>query len=206
MKFLFKAVIGLSCMIGVANAEVVAPDAVIKTTVQEVLTIVKSDKEIQSGNQKKVQELVDAKVLPHFDFELMTKSALGLNWRQATPDQRKALTTEFRNMLVGTYTKAFVQYRDQVIQVAPLKLDASAVDAVVSTRIVKPGTQAISVKYYMQKVGDEWKVVDVEIENLRIVFSKRNEFDTKIKQSGVDGLIRELSGMNAGTIKKADAK
>lgn len=197
---------GFMCVMGAASAEVIAPDAVIQTTVQEVLSVVKGDKEIQSGNQKKVQELVDAKVLPRFDFERMTKSAMGKNWRQATPEQRKSLVTEFRNMLVGTYTKAFVQYRDQVVQVLPLKLAANADQAVVSTRIVKQGTQPISVKYYMEKVGDEWKVVDVEIENLRIVVSQRGSFDTKVKQVGIDGLIKELSGMNAGTVHKAEAK
>ncbi len=132
MKKLVNVVaVALLCMTGVAQAEIVAPDELIKTTAQDVLTIVKQDKDIQAGNQKKILDLVDAKVLPHFDFTRMTQLAVGKAWRTATPEQKQALVTEFRNMLVRTYTKAFTVYRDQTVEVKPFKMPADAVEVTV---------------------------------------------------------------------------
>src|SRR3989338_8258419 len=140
MKRLVNVVVAaLLCMAGVAQAEMVSPDELIKTTAQDVLTIVKQDKDIQAGNQKKILALVDAKVLPHFDFTRMTQLAVGKYWRTATNEQKQALVTEFRNMLVRTYTKAFTVYRDQTIDVKPSRLAAGATEVTVKTAINKPG-------------------------------------------------------------------
>ena len=117
MKGLLKVAAVMLCMIGVAQAEMVAPDELVRTTAQDVLAIIKQDKDIQAGNQKKTLALVDAKVLPHFDFTRMTRLAIGKHWRTATNEQKQALVTEFRNMLVRTYTKAFTVYHDQTVEV-----------------------------------------------------------------------------------------
>jgi len=207
MKLLLKIAAGLLCMVGVAQAEVVAPDVLIKTTAQDVLAIVKQDKEIQAGNQKKILELVDQKVLPHFDFTRMTQLAAGKNWRAATPVQKQALVTEFRNLLVRTYTKAFTQYSDQTVDVKPLKMAADATEVTVKTSISKPGAQPIQVDYEMKKTAAGWKAYDISIDGASMVMSYRGTFATQVAQSGIDGLIKTLADKNANAAsRKADVK
>jgi len=203
-------VVAMLCIVGVAQAEVVAPDALIKTTAQEVLAIVKQDKDIQAGNQKKILDLVDAKVLPHFDFTRMTQLAVGKAWRTATPEQKQALATEFRNMLVRTYTKAFTVYRDQTVEVKPFKMPADAVEATVKTVINKPGGQPIPVDYEMKKTADGWKAYDISIEGVSMVISYRGTFASEIQEKGIDGLIKTLSEKNTNaanvSLRKAETK
>lgn len=207
---LLRMIAGVLMSVGVAHADVVAPDVLINTTVQEVLAIVKQDKDIQAGNQKKILELVDAKVLPHFDFTRMTQLAVGKSWRAATPEQKQALVTQFRNMLVRTYTKAFTVYRDQTVEVKPFKMAADATEATVKTLINKPGAQPVPVDYEMKKSADGWKAFDVSIEGVSMVMSYRGTFDTQIQQNGIDGLIKMLSDNNVSaanvSLRKAEAK
>ena len=177
-------------------AELQAPDALIKNTAQEVLTIVKQDKDIQAGSQKKVLQMVDAKVLPHFNFTRMTRLAVGKHWRTATPQQKQALEAEFRNMLVRTYTKAFTVYRDQEVEVKPLKIADGATEVTVKTTIVKPGTPSIPVNYDMEKTPDGWKVFDLIIEGVSLVTNYRSTFSEQIQRGGIDGLIKTLVEKN----------
>ena len=212
MKVLQKMIPGalMFCALGAAHAEVIAPDELIKNTVQEVIAIIKQDKSIQAGDQKKIIALVDAKVLPHFDFARMTQLAVGKYWRTATPEQKQALTMEFRDMLVRTYTKVFTVYRDQTIEMKPLRMDAGGTEATVQTVINKPGSQAIPVNYEMEKAADGWKVFDISIEGVSMVMSYRGTFASQIQDGGIDGLIKTLSDKNAGSaggdMHKADAK
>lgn len=210
MRGLIKFVVGFFCMVGAAQAEMVAPDVLVKNTVQDVLAIIKQDKDIQAGNQKKILELVDAKVLPHFDFERMTRLAVGKSWRTATPEQKKALVMEFRNMLVRTYTKAFTVYRDQTVEFKPFKMDDGATEVTVKTNILKPGAQPIPVDYEMGKTADGWKAFDLSIEGVSMVGSYRGTFATQIQQGGIDGLIKTLADRNAAAaatpLRKADTK
>ena len=200
----------LFCALGMAHAEMIAPDALIKSTVQDVVTIIKQDKDIQSGNQKKITALVDAKVVPHFDFVRMTQLAVGKNWRSATAEQKEALITGFRNMLVRTYTKVFTVYRDQAIDVKPLKMAADETEVTVKTTISKPGTESIPVDYEMKKAADGWKVFDISIEGVSMVMSYRGTFTSQIQQNGIDGLIKTLSDKNINPadndVVKAKAK
>lgn len=210
MKQLVKILAGLLCAIGIAQAEVVAPDVLIRNTVDEVLAIVRQDKDIQEGDQQKIHALVEAKVLPHFDFERMTQLAVGRPWRTATPEQRQALVREFRNMLVRTYTKVFTVYANQTVEVKPVKLAADATEATVLTVIVKPGTQPIPVNYEMRKASAGWKAYDIFIEGVSMVMSYRGTFATQIDQNGIDGLIKTLSEKNItaanGSANKEAAK
>ncbi len=198
--------LGIMCLAGVANAEVVAPDVMIKSVAQDVMTIVKQDSGSKAENQKKILALVDAEVLPNFNFTHMTQLAMGRYWHQATPVQQKALVAEFRNMLVRTYTNAFTLYHDQQIEIKPLKLAATDTDIMVYSRIIKSGGQPTSVNYRMERMPDGWKVYDVVIEAVSLVTNYRSQFASTIQQSGVDGLIKELSGMNADKVQKAEAK
>jgi phospholipid transport system substrate-binding protein len=182
----------------------------IKDTVQEVTTIIKRDLEIQAGNQKKILALVDAKVLPHFDFTRMTQLAVGKYWRTATPEQKQSLVAEFRNMLVRTYTKVFTVYRDQAIEVRPLKIGTDAMEATVQTIISKPGTPSVLVNYEMKKAADGWKAFDITIEGVSMVMSYRGTFASEIQANGLDGLIKTLADKNAhsaeGDLHKAGNK
>ncbi len=204
-KFVWATV--LFFMAGLAQAEMVAPDVLVKNTAQDVIAIVKQDKDIQSGDQKKILALVDAKILPNFDFTRMTQLAAGRYWRQATPEQKNALVSEFRTMLVRTYTKAFTQYKDQTIDVKPVKLAATDTETTVKTQILKPGGQPTDVDYVMKKSDTGWRVFDVVIEGVSMVTSYRGTFSSQIEQSGIDSLIKSLADMNAkAATMKADAK
>jgi phospholipid transport system substrate-binding protein len=188
------------------RADVLSPDVLIKNTASEVLDIVRADKELRAGNQKRLLELVDAKVLPHFDFERMTRLAVGKSWRAATPEQKQSLMKEFRILLVRTYTKAFTSYRDQTVEIKPFKLDPAATEVTVKTAIVKPGgggQQPILVDYDMEKLPDGWKVYDLTVEGVSLVTSYRGTFADQIQQSGVDGLIKTLTDMNQKAENKA---
>ncbi len=192
-------------------AEVLQPDALIRNTVQEVLTIVKHDKDIQSGNQQKILQLVEAKVLPHFNFARMTRLAVGKSWRTATPAQKQALEVEFRNLLVRTYTRAFTVYRDQKVEMKPFKMEDSATEVTVKTVIVQPGgLPPTPVNYDMEKTADGWKVYDLSIEGVSLVTNYRGTFADKIQQTGIDGLIKTLLEKNQAaadtSLKKAESK
>ena len=216
MKKIFVLLSGVTmlCLASGARADIPDPDVLIKNTVHEVLDIVRSDKELRSGNQKKMLDLVDAKVLPHFNFEHMTKLAVGKSWRTATPEQKKALMSEFRTLLVRTYTKAFTSYRDQVVEIKPFKLDPAATEVTVKTAIVKPGSsqQPVLVDYDMEKMPDGWKVYDLTVEGVSLVTSYRGTFADQIQQVGIDGLIKTLAdknstaASNAALAEKADSK
>lgn len=211
IKSLLGIFAGLMCAAGIAQAEIVAPDVLIRTTVQDVVAVIKTDKDIQAGDQPKTLALVDAKVLPHFDFERMTQLAVGKYWRTATSEQKQALTSEFRNMLVRTYTKVFSVYRDQVIEVKPLKMAADAAEVTIQTTISKPGTPVIPVNYEMRKKDDGWKVFDIYIEGVSMVMSYRSTFGSQIQDGGIDSLIKTLSDKNAASVaaaavRKAEAK
>jgi len=191
----------------VAYADVVAPDVLIRNTVDEVTAIIKQDKDIQAGDQKKIQALVDAKVLPHFDFGRMTQLAVGKYWRSASPEQKQALVTEFRNMLVRTYTKVFTVYRDQTIEVKPYKLAVDdETEATVKTLIHKPGSQPIPVDYELKKAADGWKAFDISIEGVSMVMSYRGTFTSQIQQNGIDGLIKTMADKNASSAEGDLAK
>ncbi len=203
MKQWLKVLAGLLCLVSVAQAEMLAPDALIKATSDEVIGIIKQDKDIKAGNTQKIIALVDAKLVPHFNFNRMTQLAVGKAWRTATPEQKQTLTTEFRNLLVRTYTKAFSSYRDQSIEVQPVKLAAADTEVTVKTSIVKPNGPALTVNYELQKTTDGWKVFDLSIEGAGLVPTYRSSFATEIEKGGLDGLIKTLRDKNAAAQAKA---
>lgn len=190
-----------------AQSEVPQPDVLIKTTVHEVLEIVNNDRRIIS-NQKRLLELVDAKILPHFDFQRMTQLAVGRGWRTATEPQKQALVTEFRTMLVRTYTKVFSTYPDPKVEVKPVKMDAGAVETTVHTLIRISSGKTVVVDYEMKLTETGWKAFDVTVEGVSLVTSYRGSFADQIQQAGIDGLIKALaekniSASNGATNKKA---
>lgn len=185
-----------------ARADVPAPDALVRDTAQEVLAAVKADKDLRNGDQKKLLELVEAKVLPHFDFERMTRLAVGMPWRQATAEQRQALVTEFRTLLVRTYTAAFSRYADQTVEVKAPATKPGIDDVIINTLILKPGSQPIAVDYKMAKKDTGWKVYDLYVDGASLVATYRGTFGETVQQSGIDGLIKMLADKNRANAKE----
>ena len=185
-----------------AQAQDPAPDALAKKVTDEVLAVLRADKDIQAGNTKKLLDLVEAKILPHFNFTRMTQLAVGAPWRQASGAQQQSLTNEFRTLLVNTYTNAFTQYRDQVIEYRPLKMTPADTEVVVRSLIKqKTGADPIDINYSMEKTDSGWKVYDVIIAGVSLVQNYRSSFNTEIQKSGVDGLIATLASKNKANRK-----
>jgi len=196
-KYLFLLLLAAFLASGaVRAAETQAPDMLAKSVTDEVMAIILSDKDIQSGNQRKVLDLVEAKVVPHFNFTRMAQLAMGKHWRQASAEQRKALTNEFRTLLVRTYTAAFTQYKNQTVEYRPLRLAPDETDAVVKSLIKQPSGQPIAVDYGMEKTDKGWKVYNVKIEGISLVENYRNTFNSEVRKHGVDGLIKALVEKN----------
>ena len=189
-----------------------APDALVKRVTDEVLTIIKSDKDLQGGNTRKVVELAEAKVLPHFDFERMTRLAVGRNWSQASDAQKQSLVKEFRTMLVRTYSSSLTAYRNQTIEVKPTKMGGQDKDVTVRTAVLQPGGPSIPIDYAMENAGQGWKVYDVVIDGASLVTTYRGSFNDQIQKGGIDGLVKTLADRNRSpepppkTAPKADGK
>lgn len=206
MKSLFAFFSGLLVAV-TAMAQEVAPDVLVKTVTNEVLEIVRKDKEIQSGNTKKAIDLVEARVLPHFNFTRMTQLALARDWRLANPAQQKILTDEFRLLLVRTYSKALTEYKNQTIEFKPFALKAGESDARVRTEIKQSGAgKNIELDYFLEKSGAGWKVYDIEVGGISLVTNYRDSFASEVRNNGIDGLIKSLQAKNksgeATSVKK----
>ena len=173
-----------------------APDQLVRSTTEDVISVVKQDKDIQAGDRNKIYALVDEKVLPHFDFTRMTQLAMGRNWRQTSAEQRQALVKEFRSLLVRTYAVSLTQYRNQTVSYRPLKVQPEDTEATVKTEFAQPGGEPISVDYAMYKTAAGWKVYDVIVEGVSLVTNYRSTFNDQVRQNGVDGLIKLLSERN----------
>jgi len=173
-----------------------APDALVRHVSDEVLEIVRGDKAIQSGDTRKVLALVDAKVLPHFDFRRMTMLAVGKDWRTATPEQQTRLTAAFRTLLVRTYSNALTQYRDQGIDYKPLRASPGDKQVKVSTEVRQAGAQPINIDYMLAQSPDGWKVFDVLVAGVSLVTNYRGSFGDQIRARGIDGLIAALEDKN----------
>lgn len=178
-----------------------APDALVKQVSSEVLDAARADKSIQAGDVNKVMVLVEAKVMPHVNFQRMTSSAVGRYWRQATPEQQKRLQDEFKVLLVRTYSGALAQVRDQTVQLKPLRAGANDAEVVVKTEIRGKG-DPIQLDYRMEKGNNGWKIYDVNVLGIWLVENYRNTFAQEISAGGIDGLIAKLAERNkaaAGT-------
>jgi phospholipid transport system substrate-binding protein len=194
-RFLITLVAALVPFAAAAQAQE-TPDALVKRIADEVIAIVKQDKDLQAGNSQKVVELAEQKVLPHFDFTRMTRLAVGRSWSQASPEQREALTKEFRTLLVRTYSSSLSQYRNQTIQVRPLQAAPGDTDVLVRTAVIQEGGPPIPIDYRMEKTPQGWKVYDVVVDGASLVTTYRGSFNDQIQRSGIDGLLKTLQERN----------
>ena len=196
MKSLLSVLFGLFFAASGALANEEAPDAMIRKVTDDVLNIVRQDKDIRSGNTKKAIELVEAKVLPNFNFQRMTALAMGRDWNKANADQKKRLTDEFKTLLVRTYSNALTGYKDQTIRYKPAKLQAGDTEVMVRTEIVQPGNKPIPLDYSLEKQPEGWKVYDVVVAGVSLVTNYRDTFNQEVRANGVDGLIDMLAKKN----------
>ncbi len=201
-KKLILSVASIVLISGIAAHAQEAPDDLIRRSTNEILAAIKADKELQAGNQQKIEKLAEEKVLPYFNFTRMTQLAVGRNWRDASDAQKKSLIDEFRTLLIRTYSTSLSQYRNQTIDVKPLKVAAADTETVVKTNVNQPGGQPIPIDYSVEKQKDGWKVYDVLIDGVSLVTNYRSSFNTEIQKSGIDGLIKSLADRNAKNAAK----
>ena len=191
-KFIFAVLF----FVNGAYADTVAPDLVVKNTANEVLEILKSDKDIGNGNMNKMGKLVEEKIATKFDFDRMSKLVLGQKWREASKEQRDQFIGEFRSLLIRTYSSALSKYRNQTIEYKPLREDPNVTEVNVKTQIIQPGSPAIALDYSLEKIDDTWKVYDVIIDGLSLVTTYRGQFAEAVKQNGINGLTQKLAEKN----------
>ena len=186
-----------------------APDVLVKQVTEEVLDIIRKDKDIQNGSAKKVIELVDAKVIPHFNFKHMTALAVGKDWRKASPQQQEQLAVEFKTLLVRTYSNALTGYKNQKVVYKPFKMNAGDVDVLVRTEVQQPGNKPVQLDYSLEKLDAGWKVYDVSVAGISLVTNYREQFGQEVRNGGIDGLIKAIATKNKsleGNLAKADGK
>jgi phospholipid transport system substrate-binding protein len=189
-----------------------APDVLIKRISQDVIDSAKADKDIQAGNTQKVLALVESKILPYVDFQRMTSLAAGRFWRDATPEQQKQLTNEFRSLLVYTYSGAISQIKDQKVDFKPLRADPGDTEVEVRSQVLQPRGEPIQLNYRLEKTPSGWKIYDMNVLGAWLVETYKGNFAAEITKGGIDGLIKALSEKNkklaasaAKNVKKASA-
>lgn len=179
-----------------AQAQMQPPDVLVKEVTTEVVELITKDKEIRSGNRAKLIEVIEAKVLPHFNFPSMTALAMGQSWNKANPEQKKRLIGEFKTLLVRTYASALAAYAEQRFDYRPLRAKPNDTDVTVQVRVIQAGSQPVSIDYSMEKTAAGWKVYDVMVGGVSLVANYRTEFNTTVREAGVDGLIKNLQAKN----------
>ncbi|HKJ09123.1 MAG TPA: ABC transporter substrate-binding protein [Gammaproteobacteria bacterium] len=197
MKWFAAATFVLFLFAGNAGASVAdSPQALVRQTSEQMLAALKNNHEAISKDPGKLYGLIKDIVLPHFDFQRMSRWALGRAWRQASPAQRKRFVGEFRTLLVRTYGSALEQYRDQKIQYLPVRMDPGATHVSVRTEVQRSGGPPIPINYGMEKTADGWKVFDVTVDGISLVSSYRSTFTSAVRSHGIDGLIDMLAKRN----------
>ncbi len=189
---------------GAASAEeMLAADALVKNVTLEIVEIIKADKDIQSGDRKKVVALIETRVLPHFNFHAMTATAVGTNWAKATPEQKARLTEEFRTLVVRTYASSIAAYRNQKFDFRPLRARPTDTDVTVQVRVLQSGAEPVKIEYDMEKTARGWKVWDVRVADISLTATYRTEFAIVVRESGIDGLIKTLRSKNGSAADPA---
>lgn len=179
-----------------ASAQQEAPDALVKRISQEILDLAKTDQQVQAGNQQRIMEVVQSKIIPHVNFQRMTAMASGRFWREATPEQQSALTNEFRLLLIHTYSGAITQIRNQKLDFKPFRADPDDTEVEVRTSVVQPRGEAMQLNYRLEKTANGWKIYDVNILGAWLVETYKGSFATEISKGGIDGLIKTLADRN----------
>ena len=196
-KILTAAIVAVALLPFGALAQQEAPDVLVKRISEEVINAAKTDKQIQGGNQQRVLQLVEEKIIPHVDFQHMTALAAGRFWRQATPDQQQKLTKEFRDLLIHTYSGAIAQVRDQQLVFKPMRASPADTDVEVRSEVQQSRGEPIQLNYRLEKTASGWKIYDVNVLGAWLVETYKGNFSSEIGKNGIDGLIKALAERNA---------
>ena len=179
-------------------AQGVAPDALIRAVTVEVIDKIKQNQGLQAVDPAKVAALIETSILPRFDFVHMTRLAMGRNWSLATPEQQRVLTEEFKTMLVRSYSTALANYRGEVVDVKQLRVATLGTEVMVRSEVKRAGKEPMTLDYQMEKTAAGWKIYDVKVAGMSLVTTNRSLFAEKVREGGVDGLIRFLVDENRG--------
>jgi phospholipid transport system substrate-binding protein len=190
------AALALAAVAAQAQPALTPPDELVKTVMLEIVEIITRDKEIQGGDRAKSVALIEEKALPHFNFLGMTALAVGPAWQKATPEQKKRLAQEFRNLLVRTYASSITVFREYNLDFRPLRMKPTDTDVTVLVRVLQQGAQPVNIEYDMEKTARGWKVYDVRVAGISLVVNYRTEFANLVRDKGVDGLIAALEAKN----------
>lgn len=205
MKRIFFLI--LACLFSFAAVAAEAPDALVKRVSGEVLEIVRADADIRNGNIHKIVELVDTKVLPHFNFQRMTALAVGRDWRAASPAQKARLAEEFKMLLVRTYANALNGYSNQRIVFRPMRMRDGDTEVLVRSEVVQPGAQPVQIDYWLERADNgQWKVFDVVVAGISLVTNYREQFAREVRNGGIDGLIASLAARNKSLEESSAAR
>jgi phospholipid transport system substrate-binding protein len=198
MKKISQFLVGLCFSIGLLGAAQAqeAPDVLIKRLSTEIVDAAKNDKDIQSGNRQRINDLVEAKVLPHINFERMTSLAVSKSWRSATPDQQKQLVTEFRTLLIHTYSGAITQIRDQRVEFKPFRSAPDDTEVEVKSLVIQTRGEPLQLSYRLEKTASGWKIFDINVLGAWLVETYKGSFSAEVSKNGVDGLIKTLVEKN----------
>jgi phospholipid transport system substrate-binding protein len=188
--------ISTSVIAAPAPASSEAPDVLVKRISNDVIDTVKSDKDIQSGNSRKIMDLVNAKILPYVDAQKMTQQAAGRYWRQATPEQQKQLSDEFRTLLVYTYSGALSTIRNETVEFKPFRADPADTDVEVQSQVNMTRGEPITLNYRLSKTPQGWKIYDINVLGAWLVQTYTSTFSSEISKGGIDGLIKKLHDRN----------
>lgn len=204
-QVLMSLCLGLGLVFSAVSAKAAdeAPDQLVKRLSTEIIDAAKSDKDIQNGNRKRIDELVETKVLPYIDFNRMTALAVGKSWRGATPEQQKQLINEFRTLLIHTYSGAITQIRDQRVEFKPFRAAADDTEVEVKSLVIQTRGEPLQLNYRLEKTAGGWKIFDINVLGAWLVETYKGSFAAEINKSGVDGLIKTLVEKNQ---KLASAK
>jgi len=187
----------LALLAAAAHAQSLAPDVLVKTITDEVAAAIRKDTDIRSGDTRKAADLIEAKIVPHFNFTRMARIAMARNWRSATAEQQKAIAAEFKTLLVRTYSTALTNYRDQEIDYKPLRAKPDDTEVTVKSDVKPIGaTQPVSIDYELEKTDNGWKIYDVKVDGISLVTTYRETFNTEVREHGIDGLIKSLATKN----------
>ena len=181
-------------------AQVESPDALVKRVSTDVLAAVNADPSIQAGDVNKIVALVHVKVLPLLDFERMTATAVGPHWREATPDQQKALQEEFKTLLVRVYSGALARAKDRTIELRPMRDAATKPEVVVRTEVRGSG-DPVELDFRLENAGSSWRIYDLNVGGVWLVENYRGSFAQAIAAGGIDGLIAALNAKNKATAR-----
>jgi len=197
MRMILRFFFLLFLLPGSSFAQELGPEELVKKITEDVLAAIKSDKQLAAGDRQKAIKLAEEKILPHVDFEEATRLAVGRGWAKASPEQKKQIVTEFRNMLVRTYSNAIGGYEGQTMKVMPVRMKPGDTEVTVHNQFIRPGGKPVLLDYSMRKTDAGWKIYDIVVEGVSLVLTYRSEFDAVVKQDGVDGLIKRLGQKNA---------